>query len=282
LILWGGMTEKPGNIVVVAGVTGSGKSAFQNHLVRYMATVEKTFAVAPVPARGRASGQDMLDGWAALWDEGKLAPQTAAGQPKDHAFRLEPGKQHKDKPTIDIGFLEVSGADLEALAASEAPPALPEGLRALLSNPAANAVLVLVCDGAEPADAAPGQDAALAAFVARLKDEFGETAEARCPVLLVGVKLGQAEGGPADISSFAADRLPATLAALEDWRARYALAELDMGAIEATPGGEALLPSPKFDDAAKIFRWVYFQFTRYPVVAPFFSRLWKSVRKSVG
>ncbi len=275
------MAEKPGNTVVVAGKTGSGKTAFQNHLVRYMATVEKTFAIEPIRAAGRASGEDILDGWAALWDEGKLAPQTAAGQPKDHAFRVQPGKQHKDKPAIDIGFLEISGADLEALAADEPQPALPEAFSALLRT-GANAVIVLVCDGAEPADAEPEQDALLSAFVARLKDEFGDTVVTRCPVLLLGVKLGQAEDGQGDIAAFAGERLQATLAALQDWRAGYALAELDMGAVEIAPGGEALLPSPKFDDAAKIFRWVYFQFTRYPVVDPFISRLWRTVRKSVS
>ncbi len=277
------MAEKPGNTVVVAGKTGSGKTAFQNHLIRYMATVEKTFAVEPIPADGRADGQDILDGWAALWDEGKLAPETAAGQPRDHAFRLQPGKQHKDKPAIDIGFLELSGADLEALAAQREPsPALPGELAALLANPAANAVVVLVCDCAEPAGAAPSQDALLAAFVARLKGELGEAGAPRCPVLLLGVKLGDAVRGQTDIAAFAGARLQATLAALQDWRAGYALAELDMGAVEIAPDGEPFLPSPKFDDAAKIFRWVYFQFTRYPVVDPFVSRLWRSVRNSMG
>ncbi|MFZ1107861.1 MAG: hypothetical protein WAN43_05900 [Rhodomicrobium sp.] len=278
------MEENPGNYVLVAGKTGSGKSTVQNCLVRYMTTVEKTFSVEPVPADKSVDGRDILDEWAALWDEGKLAPETAAGQPKDHVYRLRPGKQHKDKPTIEIGFIEISGADLEALAAAvgEEAPALPAKPAGVLGNAAIKPVLVLVCDAAEPAGAAPTQDALFAAFIARLKSEFGEAVVSRCPVLLLATRLGQGEAAGTDLASFAGENLPATLAALQDWRAGYALAELDVGAIETAPDGEPLLPSPKFDDAAKIFRWVYFQFTRYPVVDPFFSRLWRSVRKSVS
>jgi hypothetical protein len=278
------MENNPGNLVLVAGRSGSGKSTVQNCLVRYMTMVEKTFAVEPVPADKRIDGQDLLDEWAALWDEGKLAPETAAGQPKDHVYRLRPGKQHKDKPTIDIGFIEIASAELEALAAAdgEKKPALPARMAGALGNAAGNAVLVLVCDGAEPEGAAPSQDALFAAFIARLKAEFGEAVVSRCPVLLVATKLGQSEDAPEDLAAFAGDCLPGTLAALQDWRAGYALAELDVGEIEAGPDGEPLLLSPKFDDAAKIFRWVYFQFTRYPVLDPFLSRLWRTVRKSVS
>jgi energy-coupling factor transporter ATP-binding protein EcfA2 len=276
------MEKSPGNTVLVAGRTGSGKTTLQNCLVRYMTTVEKTFAVEPVLADKAIDPLDIVDEWAAQWDEGKLKPETAAGQPKDHIYRLRPGKQHKDKPTIDIGFVEISGAVLEALAAAEGKQtALPAEL-SVLGNGAANAVLALVCDGSEPDDAATTQDAVLAAFIARLKAKFGDDVSSRCPVLIVATRLAEAEEDM-DLSSFASERLPDTLAALEDWRAGYALAELDAGVIKAGPDGEPLLPSPKFDDAAKIFRWVYFQFTRYPVVdQPFLSRLWKSVRKSVG
>ncbi len=270
------MAEKPGNYVIAAGKTGSGKTAFLNHLVRYLATVEKDFAIEPVADSGGADS--LLDDWALLWDEGKLVAQSAAGQPKDHVFQIRPGQRHKDKPTIEAGFLEISGADLEALAAGGEPaPALPGALTAILAAHATNAVLILVCDGADAADAEPKQDALLAAFVLRLRADFGDAVTTRRPVLILATKLGRK-----DIATFAGDTLPAMLAALQDWRAGYALAELDLGAIEIAPDGEPLLPSPKFEDIAKIFRWVYFQFTRYPVVDPFFSKLWKSVRKSIS
>jgi hypothetical protein len=275
------MAEKPGNYVLVAGKTGSGKTAFLNHLVRYMATVEKDFAIEPLAAVGRA--ESLLDDWDLSWDAGKLVPETAAGQPKDHAFRIRPGARHKDKPTIEVGFFEIPGACLEALAAEGEPkPALPDALAAILGDAATNAVLVLVCDGSEPADAAPKQDALLSNLIARLKADFGGLVATKCPVLLLATKIGEGEDAETDITAFAGETLPATLAALQDWRARYALAELDLGDIEIAPDGEPLLPSPKFDDIAKVFRWAYFQFTRYPVVDPFISRLWRSVRKSIS
>ena len=80
------------------------------------------------------------------------------------------------------------------------------------------------------------------------------------------------------MEAFTGDNLPATLAALQDWPGRYTLGELDMGEFEYAEDGEPLLYAPKFEDTAKIFRWIYFQFTRYAVVEPF----WKSVRKSVS
>jgi hypothetical protein len=276
------MQEKPGNYVLAAGKTGSGKTTFQNFLLRYMTMEERTFAIEPIPADRSIDGQEILDEWAALWDEGKLAPQTAAGEPKNHVYRIRPGKQHKDKPTIEIGFVEIAGAQLDALAAGDGDgkPPLPAEVARVLADAAIKAVLVLVCDGSEQEDAAMRQDALLAAFVARLKSEFGEGVSSRCPVLLLATKLNQDD--EADLGDFAGDNLPATLAALQDWRAGYALAALDIGAVKRGPDAELLLASPKFDDAAKIFRWVYFQFTRYPVVDPFLSRLWRSVRKSVS
>ncbi len=83
-------------------------------------------------------------------------------------------------------------------------------------------------------------------------------------------------------SSFVTSHLPATFAAVQTWEARYALAKLDLGSVERNGNGEQLLLSPRFEDTAKIFRWVYFHFTRRPLREPFFSRLKKSLLSSVS
>ncbi len=151
----------------------------------------------------------------------------------------------------------------------------------MLNNPRLNFVLILFCDRDDESDA-PNQDAAFAGLVAYLKSNHGEEFASRCPVLLLALKPQEDSGDTQGVEAFIGDNLSDTLAALQDWQGRYTLGELDMGEFEYADDGEPLLHSPKFEDTAKIFRWIYFQFTRYPVVEPFFTRLWKSVRKSIS
>ena len=247
------------NYILVAG-TGE-TASFQNHLVRYLLSADG-FSAEPVLSDGRDS-ETICEAWRALWSEGKL-PQ-GKGQPKDYAYKVQPLGKHKDKPRLDFAFLPL------ALAGEET--AVPQELDSLAANPGLNFVLVLVCGR----DAEAGQDEALARLVAGLRQRYGEDFASRCPALLLA---SAAEGGNSEaVEAFAGERLPATIGALQDWPGRYTLGELDMGEFERTGDGELFLGSPKFEDTARIFRWIYFQFTRYPVTAPFLTRLWKSVRK---
>jgi hypothetical protein len=254
------------NIILVAGKAYGETTAFQNHLVRYLITAEKNYSTELVLTDGRDS-QSIVEAWEDLWSDGKLP--AGAGQPKDYAYRVQPLGRHKDKPALEFGFREVSAPE-----ASE--PALSKDLAALLKAAGRNFVLVLVCDR-EDADIA-GQDASLARLIQHLKD-FGEDFASRCPVLLI---VRGEQGAEPGVEAFLGETLPDTLATLQDWQGRYTLGEVDIGEIDRGDGGEPLLPSPKFEDMGKIFRWIYFQFTRYPVVEPFMTRLWKSVRKSVS
>jgi len=270
------------NYILVAGGTGGGNATFQNHLVRYLISANENFSAELVLANGRDS-RDIQDRWRALWSEGELP--NGAGQPKDYAYRVQPLRKHKDKPPLDFAFREVSGTDLDALLAAKdgATSALSKELTELLGDPELNFVLVLLCDRDEKAgqDAyALNHDASLASFVAYLKSNYGEEFASRCPVLLLASKAREDAEDSQGVEAFIGDNLPATLAALQDWQGRYTLGELDVGEFEHAENGEPMLYSPKFDDTAKIFRWIYFQFTRYAVVEPFLARLWKSVRKS--
>ena len=269
------------NYILVAGRGGSANAMFQNHLVRYLISADD-FSTELVLANGR-DGQEIQDEWGALWSEGKLP--KGAGQPKDCAYRVQPLGKHKDKPALNFAFREISGADLDALLATEAGPAsaLSKELTALLGNPKLNFVLILMYDRDEKAgqDAgASNQDASLASFVAYLKSKCDDEFASRSPVLLLASKAP--EDAEDSQGAFVGDNLPNTLAALQNWEGRYTLGDLDVGEFEYAEDGEPLLYSPKFEDTAKIFRWIYFQFTRYPVVEPFITRLWKSVRRSVS
>ena len=272
------------NYILVAGKAGGGNATFQNHLVRYLISAEENFSAGLILAPGR-DGRDIQGRWDALWSEGKLP--KGAGQPKDHAYRVQPLGKHKDKPPLEFAFREVSGTDLDALLPAEegSTSAVPNELTALLGNPKLNFVLVLLCDRDEKAgpDAnALNQDAWLASFVAYLKSNNDEEFASRCPVLLLASKAREDVEDSQGVEAFIGDHLPATLTALQNWQGRYTLGELDVGEFEYAEDGEPLLYSPKFEDMAKIFRWIYFQFTRYRVVEPFFARLWNSVRKSVS
>jgi hypothetical protein len=265
------------NIILVAGRDGGGTATFQNHLVRYLISAEENFSTELVLAKEHDS-QSIQDEWRALWSEGKLP--AGAGQPKNYAYRVQPLRQHKDKPPLDFAFREVSGEDCDALLAAgeRQAGALPEDLTALLGNPELNFVLVLMCGWDEKA----GQDAPLARFIAYLRRAYGEEFASRCPVLLLASKMQEDDGDNQGLEAFLGDNLPATLAALQDWQGRYTLGEFDAGEFEVAEDGDALLCSPKFEDTAKIFRWIYFQFTRYPVSEPFLARLWKSVRRAAS
>ncbi len=264
------------NYILVAGRDGGATATFANHLVRYLLSAEQNFDTGLVLANERESRR-ILDAWRAVWSEGRLP--KGAGQPKDCAYRVQPLGKHKDKPALTFAFREVSGADLDSVLATE-ERAAPEALTALAGNPKLNFVLVLLCGGNE--EDAIDQDASLASFVAFLKSTHGEEFASRCPVLLIASKARGDAGDSQGVEAFTGETLPATIAALQEWQGRYTLGELDIGEFAYAADGEPLLHSPKFDDAAKIFRWIYFQFTRYPVVEPFLKRLWKSVRSSAS
>ena len=272
------------NYILVAGGADGGNAAFQNHLARYLISANENFSAELVLANGRDS-RDIEDEWDALWSEGKLP--KGPGQPKDFAYRVQPLGKHKDKPPLDFAFCEVSETDLAIILATAEGTAstLSKELTALLGNPKLNFVLVLLCDrddkAGQDADAL-NQDASLAGFVAYLKSNYGEDFAPRCPILLLASKAREDAEGSQGVEAFIGDNLPDTFAALQDWQGRYTLGELDLGEFEYAEDGEPLLYSPKFEDTAKIFRWTYFQFTRYAVVEPFLARLWKSVRKSVS
>ena len=246
-------------------VAGTGETAtFQNHLVRYLLSADG-FSAEPVLSDGRDS-ETICDAWRALWSEGKL-PQ-GKGQPKDYSYKVQPLGKHKDKPSLRFAFFGLP------VTLAEGETALPEELDGLAAHSRLNCVLVLVCGR----DAEAAQDKALARVVAGLRSRYGEDFASRCPVLLLALAT-EVENSPA-VEVFAGDSLSATLGVLQDWPGRYTLGELDMGEFERAGDGELLLDAPKFEDTARIFRWIYFQFTRYPVTEPFLARLWKSVRKS--
>jgi hypothetical protein len=258
------------NYILVAGTAGGGGAPFRNHVVRYLLSAKESFRAGLVAADGR----DSLNIQDALWSEGA----------EDCAYRVQPLGKHKDKPPLDFAFFEVPGTDLKALLAAEAgaASALPGELPGLLGNPKLNFVLVLLCDSNTELNRdgdALDQDSSLARFVARLKSNFGEEFASRCPVLLLASKTLDDAESSRDVSAFVSDNLPATLAALEDWKGRYTLGELTFGdCVDAEPH----LPQPEFEETARIFRWIYFQFTRQPVAEPVFARLWKGIRKSVS
>lgn len=267
------------NYILVAGKDGGATAAFANHLVRYLISAQQNFSTGLLQAN-EGDSRLILDRWRELWSEGRLP--KGAGQPKDYAYRAQPLGQHKDKPPLDFAFREISGADLDSvLATEERPASLATELAALLGNPKLNFVLVLLCDRDEEAGALD-QDASLASFVAHLKSTYGEEFTSRCPVLLIASEARGDRGNGQGAEAFTGESLPDTIAALQEWEGRYTLGELDIGELEYAGDGEPLLYSPKFDDAAKIFRWIYFQFTRYQVVEPFLKRLWKSVRMSAS
>ncbi len=122
-IYWGGMEEKSENYIFSLGKVGSGKTAFQNHLIRYLKTANENFTIEPADY----GSERLLDEWASLWRDGKFAARTEAGQPKDYAFRVQPVRRHKDKPPLEFGFLEISGTDFESLPA-------PRTIKRLLSR----------------------------------------------------------------------------------------------------------------------------------------------------
>ena len=225
------------NIILVAGRDGGGTATFQNHLVRYLISANENFSAELVLADER-DGLDIQDQWRAFWSEGGLP--KGAGQPKDYAYRVQPLRQHKDKPPLNFAFREISGTDLDPL---------PEDLRALLGDPELNFVLVLVCGRNEK----ESQDAPLARFIASLKSADGGEFASRCPVLLLASKAREDDGDDQGVEAFLGDNLPATLAALQDWQGRYTLGEFDAGEFEFAEDGEPLLCAPKFEDAAKIF-----------------------------
>ena len=267
------------NIILVAGK--GGRAAFQNHLVRYLVSAEKNFSTALMAGDGE-DGEAILDEWRNVWREGGCL--KGPSEPKAYAFRVQPLRKHKDKPPLDFAFFEIKVEDLAASPVEQAgaKPALPAKLATLIGKPQFNFVLVLLCDRNEKTGQEAGfQDASLSSLVACLKSECGEAFVSRCPVLLLACGAGEG-GGDQGVEVFASHALPATLSALQDWQGRYTLGELDMGEFEADDDGAVLLDAPKFDDTGKVFRWIYFQFTRYPVVEPFLARLWKSVRRSAS
>src|SRR5579884_2146710 len=58
------------NFIVTVGLPKSGKSVFQNHLVRYIVKACRHLEARPTPVRGGPDGEVALARWERLWAEG--------------------------------------------------------------------------------------------------------------------------------------------------------------------------------------------------------------------
>lgn len=160
-----------GNFVVTIGWAGSGKTTFQNFLIRYIDERLKRvgFRMLPKEVEDAADAERLLDAWRQSWREGHFQLSNATKPPGQYSFKVIPPDKSRFKKNLEFGFVEIDGEQFGSLVPSlikkkaeglvqrlgqniqrkKSEPVMPPSILSLLSNNKVQPFIVLVCDGEE-------------------------------------------------------------------------------------------------------------------------------------
>jgi len=282
--------ERSGNYVFTIGRAGRGKSTFQSHLLRYLYQAGD-FAMQQVsdPDSDYRENDVQLRMWRESWITNSFPRRSALNRPIELRFKAEPVRYKR--PDLLFGFFEFSGEDIRVFYDPDyVNRSFLSSLDRFLNNPKCKFTFIFLSTG----DDARRDDDLFSGFLDHIynntKQKFRENASA---LLVIGYpekaikllnnqpgKTGR-RNGRLDRREYIATFLPNTGASLSKWNKRYGIAEFSVGKIGNRSENGILVPyieKPSFEDAKRIFAWIYLRFTGQRPGPGFLTKLWKDLQ----
>ena len=282
----------PGNYIFAVGCPGSGKSTFQSHLFRYLATCGDYQVEPDVEfVRSGASFHKLRAEWQKKWQSGAFPDASDVKQVTEFRYNITPNNGH---PAIPFGFLEISGEEFNKLVREgDKPGTLLPSIDQFLNNPKINICFLFVCQGQDW----KGDDFLFSQFLEYLAVNIDRNLKAQCSAVLILAdpescqrRLAKLlnipdDGRPLDIDGFIERFTPLTAALLTGWKHRATIATFSVGRLkDRTVDGKIVryIAEPSFEDTRFIFNWIYTQFTGRGIGPNFVEKVLGFIRSLGG
>ena len=281
-----------GHYIITIGMTGSGKTTFQNFLIRYLIEGTDDFIVKAF--ENNEASEAIIRHWKARWKTGDLELPTALGPPKEYVFDIAPSPQSRYKHPLTFAFFEVSGEDLGQVMYQEGgQQILPPVFLKILNHPNAKYVIVLVSDGAKLRKDDDFFFDFLQYLDRNLLAESKALLHEENRLLLLISKPQEAEHKLfSKISDSKPGRDPAsvqivrhylrqTYREIQGWGVKPAVGSLYIGKLESVQQDGTGTPvqklfKPDFKEIGDVFHWFYCQVTGAPLGPTLIGRVRKS------
>ena len=247
----------------------------QSHLLRFLFESGE-FSTNPDT---EGSGEDFaftqtLSHWQECWEQGRFPDSTHKERSDHFRYLVKPISDNILRRNFQFGFIEISGEHLSRVRGRGNKPRLPDAIHAFLANRECRLVFLLVCNGAK----LRANDAFFQDFLSyfsyypelafRLNTPIGVVVsdpEAASVLLSRQTDMYQAAFQPGSdgfnanvvIKKF----LPQTYGRLNGWKRKPIVTGFSVGEVVSVQG-QVRLVRPDFNDARKLFGWIYRVLTR--------------------
>lgn len=271
------VSEKEGNYILTFGKTSCGKSALQQHLIRWLLEENKDATSHLVPTDDSWDAHVLLEKWKDRWDLGRFPDRTVGSSVREFKINVVP-RLNKANP-LEFSFLEIAGEKFHNVIARDGnTPNLPSSVSEFFESDGVNLCIVLVCDGGNPRPrgGVPGDDQLFRSFLDYLRVVYNGKFDS-VPVLLVVTKWDKVvrqnmKGGSFTIDDFVNKYLRGTRSKLEGRpKGTVLFSEFSVGAVEEravdkNERGDAIkkadyIRKVNFQDIDYISKWIYRVFT---------------------
>lgn len=280
------LTTRSGHYILTYGLPRAGKTAFQSFLTYYLTHVGPFTTTPLLTPEDSAQGwepQAVINSWIRAWRNGRFPARTSSAEDDIRELRFRMTPKDGVRTPLEFGFLEVGGELMRKVVVDETGnPELAETLRAYLTNPLIDLLLMLVVDP----EAGLDNDLLFDNLLTHLAvNAPGLEQRAALGVLISKPRLAlqQLKAADAGFSHYPALRgelseeylarfAPRTYRAIEDWPnpQRTGIMALDLGycaALDSANGtADSAADAPvvlrqDHADIAAITRWIYRLFT---------------------
>ncbi len=282
--------KRQGNFLVPFGVTGSGKTTFLASLFKYINQAENLSGDIQFPEQGKVrnyAGQSMLNRWDEIFSSrGRFLRATPIGNDavRELAYEVTPTKGQKTK--LRFSVVEVSGEDLKRVVAREGKnPRLPDAIEAIFKNTNLRTMIVLVVHPETMEN-----DLLFKNLFTWLNQNVGSRLKTFSLAILIAnpdLALTHLKARRADAEEiesltgpickvYLKEFVPNTYAVYCAWnKNRRAIISFNIGQIERSDGDDGeFVRIIRFDmkSSAKLFGWIYWQFTGRRLGATWWQR----------
>jgi hypothetical protein len=293
-----------GNYILTYGRHGSGKTTFQNFLLRYLSEGNPYFLIEPAGSSyDNEEALFLLQDWQAQWRSGALAPATPVGDARCFQFTARPVDSSRNLPELTFGIFEIAGEDYASIVKSRQnpEPQFPQGLHRFLSNTQINFLIVLMCDGEDPTRDDSFFESFIDLFEVSFDSKFVRQFWSRTPILLIFSKPEQARGYLTHVPSvqryantddeyiLIEEFLPRTHKKIQERGIEFEASFLNIGELDGVsrvdPGEgltiEKRLTRPDYSNISDIFVWIYkYWCKKHPFVHT--PTLWAHLKQVLG
>jgi hypothetical protein len=141
---------RPGNYIFAVGLPGSGKTVLQSHVLHYLFESSRYDTGSDPDPKIAPSQLQTLNYWKRCWRTGEFPEATQIDRADHFRYIIRTKEEDRLNSRYKFGFVEVSGEHfLKIEGEMGQQPQLPEAIQKLLADKRCRIVFLLVCNAAK-------------------------------------------------------------------------------------------------------------------------------------